>query len=336
VKHLAFDLPLIFALIVAFSIALYVVLDGFDLGIGILFLLAPLNRERDTMMNSIAPVWDGNETWLVMGGTLLFAAFPVVYAAVLPAFYVPLMLMLFALVFRGIAFEFRFRASRSRPFWDWAFSVGSGVTALMQGIMLGAFIAGVPVREGQFVGTTFSFFSGFALASGLGVVAVYALLGATWLIFKTEGLTQALARAIAPWTLALTLLFIGLISIWTPLAHPFIAERWFSLPNFLFLWPVPLVTAALAFGIWRAILGSHDWLPFLLSIALFLIAYLGLGISLWPYAIPESVTIWQAAGANETLIFLGVGTAIILPITIIYLGYTYWVFRGKVGRGYEH
>ena len=206
----------------------------------------------------------------------------------------------------------------------------------MQGMMLGAFIAGVPVRDGQFVGTTFSFFSGFALASGLGVIAGYALLGATWLIFKTEGLTQALGRAIAPWTLAVTLLFIGLISIWTPLAHPFIAERWFSLPNFLFLWPVPLVTGALAFGIWRAVSGSRDWLPFLLSIGLFMVAYLGLGISLWPYAIPESVTIWQAAGSRDTLVFLAVGTAIILPITIAYLAYTYWIFRGKVSSGYEH
>jgi cytochrome bd ubiquinol oxidase subunit II len=333
---LVFDLPLIFALIVAFSIALYVVLDGFDLGLGILFLLAPSDRERDTMMNSIAPVWDGNETWLVMGGTLLFAAFPVVYAAVLPAFYVPLMLMLLALVFRGIAFEFRFRAKRSRVLWDWAFSMGSGVAALMQGIMLGAFIDGVPVHDGQFVGTMFSFFSGFALVSGLGVVAGYALLGAAWLIFRSEGTTQDFARAQAPWTLAATLLFIGFVSVWTPLAYPSIAERWFSLPNFLFLWPVPLVTAGLALGIWRAVWAKRDWMPFLLSIGLFLVAYLGLGISLWPYGIPESVTIWQAAGSRDTLVFLAVGTAIILPITIAYLAYAHWIFRGKVSSGYEH
>ena len=333
---MALDLPLVFALTVAFSIALYVVLDGFDLGVGILFLLAPSDRERDTMMNSIAPVWDGNETWLVMGGTLLFAAFPVVYAAVLPAFYVPLMLMLLALVFRGIAFEFRFRANRSRILWDWAFSVGSGVVALMQGIMLGAFISGVPVRDGQFAGTTFSFFSGFALASGLGVLAGYALLGAAWLIFRTEATTQDFARRQAPWTLAVTLLFIGVVSLWTPFSNPFIAERWFSFPNFLFLWPVPLVTAALAFGIWRTVFGSRDWLPFLLSIGLFMVAYLGLAISLWPYAIPYSVTLQQAAGSRDTLVFLAVGTAIILPITIAYLGYAHWIFRGKVSTGYGH
>jgi cytochrome d ubiquinol oxidase subunit II len=254
---------------------------------------------------------------------------------VLPAFYAPLMLMLFALVFRGVAFEFRFRAGRSRIFWDWAFSLGSGLAALMQGLMLGAFIDGVPFRDGHFAGSTFSFFSMFALASALGVVAGYALLGATWLIYKTDGETQAFARAIAPWTLAATLVFIGIVSIWTPLSHPAIAQRWFSLPNILFLWFVPLVTAGLAFGIWRAIPGPRDGLPFLLSILLVLMGYAGLGISLWPYAIPQSVTIWQAAGAPQTLIFLGVGTAIILPVTLAYLGYAYWTFRGKVGVGYE-
>ncbi len=335
-NELALDLPLVFALIVALSIALYVVLDGFDLGIGILFLLAPSDPERDTMMNSVAPVWDGNETWLVMGGTLLFAAFPVVYAAVLPAFYVPLMLMLFALVFRGVAFEFRFRATQSRFLWDWAFSAGSGIAALMQGMMLGAFIDGVPVRDGQFAGTTFSFFSTFALASGLGVVVGYALLGATWLIFKTEATTQDFARRLAPWSLAATLLFIGIVSIWTPFTHPFIRDRWFALPNFLFLWPVPFVTVVLAFGIWRAVAGRRDYLPFLLSVGLFIIAFIGLGISLWPYAIPYGVTIWQAAGSRDTLMFLAVGTAIILPITLAYLGYAHWIFRGKVSTGYEH
>ena len=330
------DLSLIFAFTVAFSIALYVVLDGLDLGIGILFLLAPSDRERDTMMNSIAPVWDGNETWLVMGGTLLFAAFPVVYAAVLPAFYLPLMLMLFALVFRGVAFEFRFRATQSQHLWDWAFSAGSGLAALMQGMMLGAFIDGVPVQGGRFAGTTFSFFSGFAVASGFGVVAGYSLLGACWLIFKTDATTQDFARRLAPATLAATLLFIAIVSIWTPFAHPFIANRWFALPNFLFLWPVPFVTAALAFGIWRSFSGKRDWLPFLLSVGLFMIAFSGLGISLWPYAIPYSVTIQQAAGSRDTLMFLAVGTAITLPITLGYLGYAHWVFRGKVSSGYGH
>jgi cytochrome d ubiquinol oxidase subunit II len=330
------DLPLIFALTVAFSVGLYVLLDGFDLGIGILFLRAPGDDERDAMMNSIAPVWDGNETWLVLGGTLLFAAFPVVYATVLPAFYVPLMVMLFALVFRGVAFEFRFRAKKARAWWDWAFSLGSGIAALMQGLMLGAFIDGVPVQNGHFAGGVFSFFSVFALASGLGTIAGYALLGATWLIFKTGGGTQNFARHAARWALLATLAFIGIISLWTPLAHPGIAARWFSLPNILFLWPVPFVTAMLALLIWRAIPLPPDGKPFLYSLALALLAYAGLGISLWPYAIPESVTLWQAAGSSDTLIFVGVGTAIILPLTLGYLGYAHWVFRGKAHGGYEH
>ncbi|HXJ02420.1 MAG TPA: cytochrome d ubiquinol oxidase subunit II [Micropepsaceae bacterium] len=330
------DLPLIFALTVAFSVGLYVVLDGFDLGIGILFLLAADSRDRDVMMNSVGPVWDGNETWLVMGGVLLFAAFPLVYAVVLPALYAPLMAMLFALIFRGVAFEFRFRARRFRAAWDWAFSLGSGLAALMQGLMLGAFIDGIAVRDGHFAGGTFSFLSPFAVACAFGVVAGYALLGAVWLIYKTEGTTQSFARMAAPWALAATLVFIGIISIWTPLTHPAIAQRWFSLPDFFFLSPVPLVTAALAFGIWRSVPGPHDGLPFLLSIGLALVAYAGLGVSLWPYAIPESVTIWEAAGAPDTLIFLGVGTAAILPLTLAYLGYAYWTFRGKAGSGYGH
>jgi cytochrome d ubiquinol oxidase subunit II len=329
------DLPLIFALLVAFSVGMYALLDGFDLGIGILFLLAPSSRERDTMMNSVGPVWDGNETWLVMGGTLLFAAFPRVYAVVLPAFYLPLMAMLFALVFRGVAFEFRFRARRSRILWDGAFSLGSGLAAAMQGLMLGAFIDGVPVKDGQFAGTAVSFFSPFALVSALGVVAGYALLGAAWLIYKTEGTTQRFARAVAPWSLAATMVFIAIVSIATPLAHPAIAQRWFSLPNFFFLSPVPLITGALVLGIWRTICGRRDFLPFLLSVALTLMGFAGLGIGLWPYALPRSLTIWQAAAAPETLRFLAAGTAIALPLTLAYLGYAYWTFRGKVGSGYE-
>jgi cytochrome d ubiquinol oxidase subunit II len=330
------DLPLIFALIVALSVALYVMLDGFDLGIGILFLHAPSDDARDAMMNSIGPVWDGNETWLVMGGTLLFAAFPVVYATVLPALYMPLMAMLVALVFRGVAFEFRFRARRSRKLWDWAFSLGSGVAAFMQGVMLGAFIDGLPIRDGKFVGQPFSFFSWFSLVCGFGVIAGYGLLGATWLIFRTADSAQAFARRAARGALLATLAFIGIVSLWTPLTHPAIAQRWFSLPNILFLWPVPFVTLALAVLIWRAIPAPPDSRPFLYSVALALLAYAGLGVSLWPYAIPESVTIWQAAGAPDTLIFVGVGTAVILPLTLAYLGYAHWVFRGKVEGGYGH
>jgi cytochrome d ubiquinol oxidase subunit II len=330
-----YALPLIFALVAALAVFLYVVLDGFDLGIGILFPFAPGRDARDTMMDSIGPVWDGNETWLVMGGTLLLAAFPALYAILLPAFYLPLMVMLFGLVFRGVAFEFRFRATRFQYVWDWAFALGSGLAAFMQGLMLGAFIGGVPVADGRFAGGTFSFFSYFALASGFGTVAGYTLLGAAWLIFKTEGETQCFARAAAPWALGLTLAFIALVSIWTPLEHAYIAARWFSLPNLFYLAPVPLATAAIALGIWRALHGTRDALPFLFCIALVGLGYLGLGISLWPFALPGRLTIWQAAASTPTLLFLGTGTAIVLPVTLAYLAYAHWLFRGKARRTYH-
>lgn len=331
---MSLDLPLLFALVLAFAVAMYVVMDGFDLGIGILFPFAPEDADRDMMMNSIAPIWDGNETWLVMGGTLLIGAFPVAYATLLPAFYIPLMAMLFALIFRGIAFEFRFRATRFRRFWDWSFAGGSALAAFCQGLVLGGFIDGVPIRDNIFAGTAFGFLSPFAVACGLGLMPGYALLGAGWLIFKTEGGTAAFARRAAKPALIATLCFIAFISLWTPLAHAAIAERWFSLPNILFLWPVPLLTAFLAWRIWRAIDDAREATPFLLSALLFLLALLGLGVSIFPYAVPRSVTIWQAAASEPSLRFIGIGVAIILPITLAYLAYAHWIFRGKTSATY--
>jgi cytochrome d ubiquinol oxidase subunit II len=328
------DLPLLFALVMAFAVAMYVVMDGFDLGIGILFLIAPTETDRDAMMNSIAPFWDGNETWLVLGGTLLIAAFPTAYATLLPAFYVPLMAMLFALIFRGIAFEFRFRATRFRRMWDWSFAGGSTLAGFCQGLILGGFIDGIPVRDKIFAGTALGFFSPFAFASGLGVVAGYALLGATWLILKTEGSTATFARKLARPSLIATLGFIALISLWTPLAHSDIARRWFTAPDILFLWPVPLATALIAWRVWRAIDGPREAVSFLFSVLLFLLALAGLGVSLFPYAVPHSVTIWQAAASTPTLQFVGIGVAVILPITLAYLGYAHWVFRGKARATY--
>ncbi|HET7594391.1 MAG TPA: cytochrome d ubiquinol oxidase subunit II [Stellaceae bacterium] len=335
---MSLDLPLLFAFVLAFGVAMYVVMDGFDLGLGVLFPLAPSDDDRDMMMNSIAPIWDGNETWLVLGGTLLIAAFPVAYATLLPAFYVPLVVMLFALIFRGIAFEFRFRAARFRFLWDWAFAGGSALAAFCQGLVLGAFIDGVPVDGERFAGSALGFISGFAVVSGLGVVAGYALLGATWLILKTGGTTGEFGRRAARPALLVTLAFVVVISLWTPISHPQIAARWFSLPNFLFLWPVPFVTALVGWVIWRSIRSTHEAVPFLFSIGLFLLALLGLGISLFPYAVPWQVTIWQAASSTPTLQFVGVGVLIILPITLGYLGYAHWIFRGKVraGEGYGH
>jgi cytochrome bd ubiquinol oxidase subunit II len=329
------DLPLLFALLLAAGVALYVVMDGFDLGIGILFPFAPADSDRDAMMNSVAPIWDGNETWLVFGGTVLIAAFPAAYACLLPAFYVPLMVMLFALIFRGIAFEYRFRAGRFRRLWDWAFAGGSALAALCQGMVLGGFIDGIPIGGPAgapvFAGSTLGFFSWFALASGLGVMAGYTLLGATWLILKTAGSTGNFGRRAARPALLATLGFVALISLWTPLAHEQIRERWFSPPDILFLWPVPLVTALTAAIIWRTIAGPREAVPFFGSIALFVLALSGLGVSIFPYAVPWHLTIWQAASSTPTLQFTGVGVLVILPVILGYLAYSHWIFRGKVG-----
>jgi cytochrome d ubiquinol oxidase subunit II len=335
---MAWYLPLILGLAAAFSIVMYVVADGFDLGVGVLFPFAPSDADRDVMMNSVAPFWDGNETWLVLGGTLLIAAFPLAYATLLPAFYVPLIVMLLALIFRGVAFEYRFRASRFRPFCDWAFSGGSALAGFCQGLVLGAFIDGIPVGgDGAFLGGTRDFLTGFAVVCGLGLVAGYALLGATWLIFKTAGTTNAYGRrAAVRFTLPATLVFIAIVSIWTPAAHSHVAQRWFGWPNLALLWPMPLMTGFVAYGIWRALAGPHEARPFILSIALFLLCFLGLAVSLWPYAIPYAASLWQAASSEATLAFVGVGTMVILPIILSYLGYAYWTFRGKVepGAGY--
>lgn len=331
-------LPVLLGLAVAFSVVMYVVMDGFDLGIGVLLPFAPSEEDRAAMINSIAPFWDGNETWLVLGGTLLIAAFPLAYATLLPAFYVPLLTMLLALVFRGIAFEFRFRATCFRPIWDMAFSGGSLLATFCQGVTLGAFINGVQVADRAFQGGALDFLSAFAAVCGLGLVAGYALLGAAWLIFKATGTTAVYGRAAARWALPAMLAFVAVVSIWTPLAYPHIAQRWFSWPNIGYLSPVPIVTAVVAYGTWRAILGGQDWLPFVLAITLFLLGFLGLSISLWPYAVPYAATLWQAASSPPTLAFVGIGTAVILPIVLGYFGFAHWVFRDKTApdTGYNH
>jgi cytochrome d ubiquinol oxidase subunit II len=337
-QAISLDLPTLMGLAVAFSVVMYVIMDGFDLGVGILFIFAPSDDDRDLMMNSIAPFWDGNETWLVLGGTLLIAAFPLAYATLLPAFYVPIMALLFALIFRGIAFEFRFRATRFRWLWDWAFSGGAALAGFCQGLVLGGFVGGIKLRDGAFAGGTFDFLSAFGVLCGFGMIAGYALLGGCWLIFKTGGPTGAYGRAAARIALPATLAFIAAVSIWTPLTHREIAQRWFSWPNIGFLSPVPVLTALVALAIWRSIPGPREARPFLLSIALFLLGFLGLGISLWPYAVPYGATLWQAASSPATLAFVGIGTAVIVPIILCYVGYAYWVFRGKTspGAGYGH
>jgi cytochrome d ubiquinol oxidase subunit II len=325
------------AALIGTAVAMYVVLDGFDLGVGILFPFTRNERERDQMMNSVAPFWDGNETWLVLGGAGLLVAFPQAYAVIMPAFYLPVIVMLLALVFRGVAFEFRWVAVTSKPYWNFAFVAGSSLAGLSQGVILGGLIQGVRVENGVFAGGAFDWATPFALLCGLGVVAGYALLGATWLVMKTDGPVAERNRAHAKMLLVVVLGFMGAVSLWTPLTVPSIAERWFSLPNFLYLWPVPLVTALTALAAWRWLESGRDIPPFLASIALFLLGYLGLVISWFPYLVPPSLTIWQTAAHPSSQMFMLVGTVALLPVILGYIVFVYWIFRGKVreGEGYH-
>jgi cytochrome d ubiquinol oxidase subunit II len=330
-------LPVVWAAIIGTAVALYVILDGFDLGTGILFPFARTERERDQMMNSIAPFWDGNETWLVLGGGGLWVAFPRAYAVVMPALYLPVIVMLLALVFRGVSFEFRVVAIASKKYWNFAFAAGSTLAGFCQGVILGGLIQGIKVENGAFAGGPFDWATPFAFLCGLGVVAGYALLGATWLAMKTEGEVAERARLHAKALLLGVLAFMAVVSLWTPLAFDRIAARWFSAPNIYFLWPVPLLTALTALLAWRWLDERREVPPFLASIALFLLGYLGLVISVYPYLVPPTLTIWQAAAAPSSQLFMLVGTLILLPIILGYVVFVYWVFRGKVreGEGYH-
>ena len=330
-------LPVIWAGLIGIAVAMYVILDGFDLGIGILFPFARREEDRDVMMNSVAPFWDGNETWLVLGGGGLWVAFPQAYAVIMPAFYLPVIGMLLALVFRGVSFEFRWVAKPLHGIWDIAFAGGSIVAAFLQGVILGGLVQGVTVVDGQYAGGPLDWLTPFALFTGLAVVAGYALLGATWLNMRTAGGAQVLARSLAPVLLVLVLAGMVVVSLWTALRVDRIAERWFSLPNIYFLWPVPFATAALGFLIWRWLQQGREASPFLGVIALFLLGYAGLAISTVPYLVPPHLTFWDAAAAPASQIFFLVGTLILLPLVLGYTAFVYWTFRGKVrpGEGYH-
>ncbi|WP_369988189.1 cytochrome d ubiquinol oxidase subunit II [Pseudomonas xanthosomatis] len=325
------DLPLIWAVIIIFGVMMYVVMDGFDLGIGILFPFVPGEGDRDVMMNTVAPVWDGNETWLVLGGAALFGAFPLAYSVVLEALYLPLILMLVGLIFRGVAFEFRFKArAHKRHIWDKAFIWGSLVATFFQGVALGAFIEGFKVVDRKFVGGTLDWLTPFTLFSGLGLIVAYALLGCTWLIMKTEGPLQQKMHDLAR-PLALVLLaVIGIVSLWTPIAYPQIADRWFSMPNLVWFMPVPLLVLVTFYALLRAVQRNAHYTPFLLTLVLIFLGYSGLGISLWPNIIPPSISIWDAAAPPQSQGFMLVGTLFILPFILGYTFWSYYVFRGKV------
>ncbi len=325
-------LPVIWAGLIGTAVAMYVILDGFDLGVGILFPFARSERERDQMMRSVAPFWDGNETWLVLGGGGLWVAFPQAYAVIMPALYLPVTIMLLALVFRGVAFEFR-TVSRSKTWLNVAFASGSTIAALAQGVILGGLIQGIPVTGGAYSGGALDWATPFAFLCGLAMIAGYGLLGATWLAMKTEGPVAERARGQARFMLLAVLVFMAAVSLWTPLSQPRIAARWFSTPNILYLWPVPAVTALVAFALWRWIERGREVPPFLAAIALFLLGYLGLVISNFPYLVPPSLTVWDTAAAPASQIFMLLGTLVLLPMILGYIAFVYWLFRGKVREG---
>lgn len=330
-------LPLAWAALLATAVALYVVLDGFDLGIGILFPVTPAEDDRDVLMNTVAPFWDGNETWLVLGGGGLFVAFPMAYAIIMPSVYLPLIIMLLALVFRGVAFEFRWVAKPQHWFWDLAFSWGSITAAFMQGVILGALLQGVVVKNGAFAGGDLDWATPFALFCGVSVVAGYALLGATWLVMKTEGEVASAARIQAKWLLPVVLVSMAIISWWTPFAIPRIYERWFTMPNLLYLSPVPIASLIAAFICWRGLNSRAETSPFFATICLFLLGYIGLVISNAPYLVPPSVSVWEAASPVKSQWFMFVGTMVLLPVVLAYTAFIYYTFRGKVrhGEGYH-
>lgn len=325
------DLPLIWAAVIAFAVFMYVLMDGFDLGVGILFPFVRDEADRDIMMNSVAPVWDGNETWLVLGGGGLLVAFPLAYATILPALYLPVLLMLIALIFRGVAFEFRFKAEgRQKRAWSWSFHLGSVFAAFAQGVILGSFIQGFPVEGRDFVGGPLDWFTPFAILTGIGLLAGYALLGTTWLVMKTEGGLQAWAYRNAERALVGVLGFIAIVSIWTPIMDPDIAARWFDWPNIALLSPVPIITGLVALGLFVALRRRFEGYPFIGAIALFGLSYLGIAISLWPNVVPPDISIWDAASSPKTQEFMLYGVLAVTPFVLGYTAFSYWVFRGKV------
>ena len=329
-----FDLTLIWAGIIAFGVMMYVLMDGFDLGQGILFPFAPTEHHRDVMMNSVAPVWDGNETWLVLGGAGLLAAFPLVYSVFLPALYIGVFLLLAGLIFRGVAFEFRFKAKTSRYLWNWAFAGGSIVASFAQGAVVGAYIQGFATENFRYVGGALDWLTPFTVITGLGLVAGYALLGATWLIMKSEGDVQQWAYKIAPRLLLAVLVVFAVISAYTPFVDARVMSRWFD--SFSLLWLLPVLAMYCAWVIYSSLKQKREGMPFVATMGLFLFTYLGLLGSKWPYMVPPNYTLWDAASDYSSQLFLLLGFLFVIPIVLAYTAWTYWVFRGKVKQGGYH
>jgi len=328
---LATVLPVIWFGVIGFGVLMYVLLDGFVLGIGILAPFAEDEHQLDHMMNTAAPIWDGNETWLVLGGAGLLAAFPKAYAIVLSTLYLPVLLMLVALIFRGVAFEFRFKATRGKPAWGAAFALGSMFTAFAQGVILGALVEGLPLHGGRYLHGAFAWFSPFAMLTGVALVFGYALLGSTWLILKTEGGMQRVARGLTRPLVLVVVAFMGLVSAWLPFLDSRIMARWFEGGHFWWLAPVPLLALLNAFLLWRAAMRhERDAAPFVLTLTFFALGFAGLVLGIWPNIVPPELSIWEAASSTSSQLFLLVGIVFLLPAI---LGYTYWsyrVFSGKV------
>ncbi|WP_210262652.1 cytochrome d ubiquinol oxidase subunit II [Bradyrhizobium brasilense] len=324
------DLVPIWTVILAAAVFFYVLLDGFDLGVGMLYGLAGDKHSRNTIMNSIAPIWDGNETWLVLGGLGLLAAFPKAFAVIIPAVYFPILVMLLGLVFRGVAFEFRVRNAENKMVWDRAFCYGSAIATFAQGVVLGAFVQGFPVQNGQFAGTSFTFLTPFSVLTGVALMFGYGLLGAGWLILKTEGDVQAAARRSGRVCLIGVVSAIAIVSVWTPIMSPAVAARWFSLPNFVLFLPVPVLSGVVALWTWRSLNSKAEAAPFFSAIGLFVLTYIGMAVSLYPMIVPYQLTLWEAASSPRSQAFLLVGTLFLLPVILTYSSWSYWVFRGKV------
>lgn len=331
------DLALIWGLLIAVAVLAYVLLDGFDLGVGILFPFMSGDAHRDTAMNTVAPVWDGNETWLILGGGGLFAVFPLAYAVVMPALYAPVIAMLLGLVFRGVAFEYRWKTTRWKPVWDWSFALGSLTAAVCQGIILGALVQGIEVADRAYAGGWWDWLTPFSVVCGIAVAIGYALLGGTWLVMKTEDWVQRQAYRLSWIAAPATLAMIGVVSLWTPFHNPVYMERWFSFPALLWVAPVPLLVLLAAFTLFRGLTDRRDVSPFLSALVLFVLCFIGLGISFYPYIVPPSITLHDAAAPDESLSFLLVGTVVLLPLILGYTAYSYRVFWGKVrsGEGYH-
>jgi cytochrome bd ubiquinol oxidase subunit II len=323
---LSIILPLVWGAILALAVFLYVLLGGYDLGLGALFPLAPSHADRNAMMGSVSPFWDGNETWLVLGGGGLLAAFPLAYSVMLPALYLPIILMLIGLILRGVAFEFRFKSERSRWMWDLAFTLGSILAALMQGVVLGAFVQGFQVIDHKYAGGAFDWLTPFSVVTALALLSGYVLLSAGWLIMKGDKALREWAYGIARYALIAVGVFILIFSLWTPILHPQIAARWFTPANMVMLSPVPLATVVTLAALWLSLKRRLRYAPFLLAAVIFLLCYTGLALSLFPYIIPPSITLWQAAAAPESQLFMLYGAIPILPIILGYTAYSYYVF----------